>query len=153
MARWTHRALPARTPLIRSRGNDLGFDLGIIARVRRRGDPQEIFLEEVAARERRRRKWHDGSKRADGASARGPAGAISANVRRAGQLPFFFFCRTTEHRHRQIDIYSRSAAVPRFPTAAGRPRAVGVTDTPAAPLFDKIAAAGNLGGPGKHINV
>lgn len=54
---------------------------------------------------------------------------ISANVRRPADFLFF---RRTEHRHRQIDIYSRGAAVPRFPTATDRPRVLGVTDTPAA---------------------
>lgn len=94
----------------------------------RRGGAKEVFLEEVGAREK---EVAESSKRIDGASA---WTAERYRWTSGGPVNFLFFCRT-EHRHRQIDIYSRSAAIPRFPTAVGRPRALGVTDTPTAAVW------------------
>jgi len=82
------------------------------------------------------------SKRVDGASAR-----TTGRYRRTSGEPanflFFFLCRT-EHRHRRIDIYSRSAAV--FLLQPGDLALSGSLTSRRAP-FDKIAAAGNLGRP------
>lgn len=68
-------------------------------------------------------------------------GTISANVRRPANFLFF---RRTEHRHRQIDIYSRTAR--RFHVFLLQPTDLALSGslTLRRLPFDKVATAGNL---------